>query len=342
MAPKVEVLPLVTANLPGCGGSIKAVPEDFEVDEVPAYDPIGEGEHLFLWVEKRGRSTPEVARALGVHFGLSEREVSYAGLKDRQAITRQLFCVPARVEPEASAFQSPEVKLLWWKRHRNKLKSGHLKANRFRIRLRSVKDFSAAQTVLARLEQTGAPNAFGDQRFGGSDDNAALGRSLLLGEKLKKKPDRFARKLYLSAFQSLLFNRALKARLEEGTFGRALRGDVLKKRETGGEFVCEDPAVDQPRVESFEVDPAGPMFGPKMTVAGGEVQRGELQLLADEGLTLEEFARGGGETEGARRAYRIRLGDPRIEPEGEDLWVSFTLPRGSYATVVLRELTERR
>ncbi|MHB8878485.1 MAG: tRNA pseudouridine(13) synthase TruD, partial [Myxococcaceae bacterium] len=105
-------IPLLTADLPGCGGLFKATPEDFEVEEVPAYPPLGEGEHLFLWVEKRGRGTPEVAKTLARHFQVPERAVSYAGLKDRQAVTRQFFCLPAKAEPLAASFSDPEVQLL--------------------------------------------------------------------------------------------------------------------------------------------------------------------------------------------------------------------------------------
>ena len=334
----VASIPLLTADLPGCGGSFKTVPEDFEVEEVPAYDPCGEGQHLFLWVEKRGRGTPEVAKQLARHFQVPEREVSYAGMKDRQAVTRQLFCLPAKAEALAASFSDADVKLLWWKRHRNKLKSGHLRANRFGVRLRGVRDAAAANAVLARLGAVGVPNAFGDQRFGAADDNADFGKRLLLGQKLPRAPDRFQRRLYLSAYQSLLFNRALAARLAEGTLAKALAGDVLKKHQTGGEFVCEDPAVDQPRVDAFEVSPAGPMFGPKMTAAAQGVALAEEQILREEHLTLEVFERGRGETEGARRSYRVPLENALAVPDGADLKLSFTLPKGSYATQVLREL----
>ncbi len=331
-------LPMLTADLPGSGGVLKSEPEDFQVEEVPAYAPCGEGEHLYLWVEKRGRSTPEAARVLSRHLGIGEREISYAGLKDRQGITRQLFSVPARVEPEVASFADPEVTVLWSKRHRNKLKTGHLRGNRFRIRIRRVKDPAAATAVLERLGKVGVPNAFGDQRFGAGDDNAALGKQLLLGKKLAKAPDRFQRKMYLSAYQSLLFNRMLARRLERGELGTALLGDVLKKPDTGGEFRCDNPEVDQPRVERFEVSPAGPIFGPEMTSAGAGVAQEETQLLTEEQLVLEDFTRGRGETAGARRPYRVQLGQVEVAAEGEDLWVSFDLPRGSYATVVLREV----
>ncbi len=328
----------MTAELPGCGGQLKAVPADFEVEELPAYLPSGEGEHLFLWVEKVGHGTQEVARALAAAVGLKERDVSYAGQKDRQAVTRQLFCFPAKAEAGLSAFAMPGVTVHWAKRHRNKLKTGHLKGNRFRIRLRDVKDAGAARACLEAVRARGFANFFGTQRFGRGGDNADKGFALLRGERLPGAVSRFERRLFLSAAQSLLFNRALAERLAHGTFARALAGDVMKKLTTGGVFVCADPAADQPRVEQFEVSPAGPVFGPRMEQAQGEVAAAEARVLAGADVTLADFSRGGGETEGTRRPYRLPLHGVEVAAEGDDLWLAFELPRGSYATVLLREL----
>ena len=329
---------LLTRDIPGCGGLFKAVPEDFVVEEVPAYAPSGEGPHLYLWVEKVGRDTQEVARALARAGGFPEREIGYAGQKDRQGITRQFFSVPAAAEPKLTAFEMPGVKVLWTKRHGNKLRTGHLRGNRFQIRLRDVKAPENARASFDRLCEIGMPNAFGAQRFGRADDNAEQGRKLLLGQRLDRAPTPFQRRLYLSAFQSLLFNRALVQRVEEGTLGTALLGDVMEKVGSGGLFVCESPEVDQPRVDAWEISPTGPMFGPKMVAAAGEVAIREAQLLTDAGVTPDDFRRGKGETEGTRRPYRVRLGEPSFEVDGADVLLAVTLPKGSYATVVLEEL----
>jgi tRNA pseudouridine13 synthase len=325
--------------VPGCGGAFKLSPEDFEVEELPAYLPSGEGEHLFLWVEKRGRDTRELVRALAQAAGVPEGEVGAAGMKDRQAVTRQWLSVPARTEAKLAGFALEGVRVLHQARHGNKLRTGHLRGNRFRLRLRDVRDAGAARESFAQLVARGLPNYFGEQRFGRAGDNAEQGRKLLLGERLARRPDRFQRKLYLSAFQSRLFNAALAQRLQAGTFAAALLGDVLRKEETGGLFVCEAPEVDGPRVAAFEVSPAGPIFGPKMTRAAHAVAEAEAALLAAEGVSMDDLKqRGGGETEGSRRAYRVRLGAPALEPEGGDFWLTFELPRGSYATEVLHEL----
>ncbi|WP_075007275.1 tRNA pseudouridine(13) synthase TruD [Stigmatella aurantiaca] len=334
----MNLLPRLTADVPGCGGAFKLVPEDFEVEELPAYEPSGQGEHLYLWLEKRGRDTREVVRALSKALEVPEGDIGVAGMKDRHAVTRQLLSVPARAEAKLAGFALEGVRVLWTRRHGNKLRTGHLKGNRFQLRMRGVKDVDAAREAFSRLAARGVPNYFGEQRFGRQGDNADLGKALLLGQRLPRKPDRFERKLYLSAFQSRLFNRALAARLSAGTFDTALLGDVLRKEETGGLFVCEAPEVDAPRAAAFEVSPAGPMFGPDMTPAAHGVAEAEAALLVEEGVTLSDFARGRGETEGARRPYRVRLAQPVFSPEGEDLLLSFELSRGAYATEVLAEL----
>ncbi len=285
-----------------------------------------------------GRDTQEVARALSLAGCFGEREVGYAGQKDRQGVTRQLFCVPATADEKLAAFEMPGVKVLWRRRHGNKLRTGHLRGNRFRIRLRDVRSVEHARASFARLCEVGMTNAFGAQRFGRTDDNAEQGKKLLLGQRLDRAPTPFQRRLYLSAFQSLLFNRALAQRMGEGTLGKALMGDVMEKVGSGGVFVCEAPEVDQPRVDAWEISPGGPMFGPKMVAAAGVVAELEASLLADAGVTADDFRRGKGETEGTRRAYRVQLGEPVLEVEDADVILTFTLPKGSYATVVVDEL----
>jgi tRNA pseudouridine13 synthase len=306
------------------------------VEEIPAYQPCGEGEHLFLWIEKRGIDTPELARSLAKQLHLPERAVSYAGMKDRNALAVQFYCVPARVEPQVPGLALPGAKVHRWIRHRNKLRTGHLRANRFQIRIRDVQKPLAVSANLETLRQTGIPNYFGPQRFGVAGQNAAAGKGVLLGK--GSGYSRFERKLYLSAFQALLFNRLLAARIAEGTFGQAMLGDVMQKLESGGLFVCEDPQREQGRVERFEISPTGPLFGPKMPQPSAEVAERERRVLEAEDLTLASFSQGKGETEGGRRPYRLPLEEVALREENGDLWVSFELPKGSYATVVLREL----
>lgn len=334
------MLPFLTSEVPAAGGLFKSVPEDFEVEEIPAYEPsseVGSDEHLFLWVEKRGRSTPDVAKLIARHVGAQERDVSWAGLKDRQGITRQYLCLPSKFEAKMVGFEAPGVTILRSARHRNKLKSGHLRGNRFTLVVRDVNDLEAAKASLEQLKTFGIPNFFGDQRFGRDGENAAKGKAILIAG--GRHRDRFERKLFLSAYQSLLFNDVLAQRIRAGTFAKALVGDVLKKHETNGEFVCADAGVDQPRVDSFEVSPTGPIFGPSMRSAEGVPGEIEAAALAAENVTVATFDAGGRETEGTRRLFRVPLVGLEVEALPERaLRLKFDLPAGAYATVLLREV----
>jgi tRNA pseudouridine13 synthase len=335
-------VPLLTPELPGTGGLVRVVEEDFQVEELPLYAPSGAGEHLYLEVEKRGRTTPEVAKELARALGARERDVGTAGLKDKRAVTVQTISVATRVPPEeAVRLSGPGYRVLSAARHGNKLRPGHLRGNRFRIVVRGVvpSALARAEAIAARLRQMGVANLFGPQRFGKSGDNAALGRALLLREKQVR--DRFLRRLVLSALQSELFNRCLAARIADGLFATAIDGDVLKKRATGGLFVSEDVAADAPRVASGEVDPAGPLPGHSLFQARREALRREEAVLADAGVDPASFAVGGPEMQGARRTYRVASEELRIDPAGPDaLAISFALPKGSYAVSVLREITK--
>jgi tRNA pseudouridine13 synthase len=333
-------LPFATAGVPGSGGALRATPEDFRVDERPAYQPSGSGPHLYLRVEKRGRTTRDVLRQLAMALGVQDRDAGYAGLKDKAAVTTQWLSFPVARDPDPATLAGDGWRVVAASRHQNKLRPGHSRGNAFQVVVRGG-DLARAQACAAALASAGLPNYFGPQRFGAGGETAALGRALLEPqpgpEARRAARDRFTRRLALSAFQSLLFNRWLAERIGDGLFATALLGDVLKKLDTGGLFTCEDPALDGPRVERFEVSPAGPMFGHKLKPAAGVAAEREARVLAGAGLDLADFARGGGEAEGTRRAARLRV-EPVLTPAEDGYLACFELPPGSYATVVLREL----
>ncbi len=336
----LEGLPYATPELPGTGGQIRAEPEDFEVEEVPAYEPCGEGPHLFLWVEKRGRNTRDVGRELAQALRVAERDVGAAGQKDRRALTRQLFSVPGRAPEDARDLAGEGWRVLSAVRHQNKLKVGHLKGNRFRIRVRGggPQALDRARAVAQALEQRGLPNAFGPQRFGRDGLNAELGRALVKGDPAPRaRADRFLRRLSISAYQSLLFNRVLAQRMLDGLLGAAVPGDLMKKVETGGLFVSRDAAVDAPRVAHFEITPTGPMFGHRMMEPEADALARERAVLSAEGLTLASFEKLKGDGEGTRRALRLPL-KLLVEAKPEALCLTFALEKGAYATAVLREV----
>lgn len=178
-------VPFITADVPGLGGRIKERHEDFLVEEVPLYDPSGEGEHVYLLIEKRDLSTTQAVSIIADHFGVSDRLVGYAGMKDRRAVTRQVVSVhvPGKKPEDFPSLRHDKLSVLWADLHTNKLRLGHLKGNRFSIRIRGVRatDAVRADAVLRRLERDGVPNFFGEQRFGARLNNHRLGRSDLLG-----------------------------------------------------------------------------------------------------------------------------------------------------------------
>lgn len=350
--PSPADVPLITAALPGTGGQLRAVPEDFEVEELPAYAPSGSGDHLFLWIEKRGRTTREVAESLARAVGIGVGEVGYAGLKDKRALTRQFFSVPAtrRAEAGLEAWAQPGaaegLRLLSAARHGNKLKAGHLRGNRFRIRLRGVhpEALARASAIAEVLRARGLANAFGPQRFGRDGLNAARGRALVLRERrsdldlARASRDRFLRRLCVSAYQSLLFNRLLAERIADGLFERAIEGDLMKKLDTGGLFVSQRPEEDTPRLARFEISPTGPLFGHRMMMPEAQARDREMQALGAEGLCLASFAHLKADGAGSRRPYRIPVDVAVSAGAAAEIVLDFALPKGAFATALLREV----
>ncbi|HUR53102.1 MAG TPA: tRNA pseudouridine(13) synthase TruD [Gemmataceae bacterium] len=329
--------PLLTHDLPGTGGRIKVAHEDFDVEEVPSYEPCGDGDHLFLWMEKRGVA-PEhfaqgVARRLGVHPG----DVGTAGLKDRHAVTRQWVSVPAACEPNVGKLDADNVRVLKTTRHTNKLKPGHLKGNRFRILVREASNPEAATAILDRIRSHGMPNFYGPQRFGRDGGTVDLGMKCLAG----KAPRRIRPFLYrfaLSAVQSLLFNDVLARRVNDGLFRTVIDGDVMTKWPFGGMFVATDVLAEQARFDARETVTAGPMFGKKTFAAAGLAAEREAKVLSDNGMSLDAFGGFGKLVLGTRRQNLVYLDDLAAEWEPEGLRLTFTLPAGSYATVLLAEV----
>src|SRR5437764_7116812 len=167
--------PLLTPELPGFGGKIRARDEDFEVEEVPSYEPCGSGDHLFLWVEKRGMAPEYFARRIANKLGISPGAVGTAGLKDRHAVTRQWVSVPKEAEPNVPKLDGDGVRVLKTGLHTNKLKPGHLRGNRFKILVRDADRAAPADAILDRIRTQGMPNFYGPQRFGHDGSTVDLG-----------------------------------------------------------------------------------------------------------------------------------------------------------------------
>jgi tRNA pseudouridine13 synthase len=332
--------PLLTASLPGIGGRIKQTPEDFEVEEIPAYEASGNGAFLYLWIEKRDMGAEYFERFIARRLGIPVGEVGTAGLKDRHAITRQYVSVPESVADRLAQLDGEGVRVLGVSRHGNKLRPGHLRGNRFRIRIREVIADAAShlEPIIARLRSEGLPNFYGPQRFGRDGETARLGLAMLRGESDSR--NRFLRKLALSAAQSALFNRYLAQRMADGLLHRVQAGDVMAKQPTGGLFVAEDLPVEQARFDARETIHTGPIFGRKMFKASATAAEREAAVLAEAGLGRDAFAGFGKLLQGTRRLNLVYVNDLSFEIDTNSVVLAFTLPAGSYATIFLREITK--
>ncbi|QJW96367.1 tRNA pseudouridine(13) synthase TruD [Frigoriglobus tundricola] len=329
--------PLFTADLSGTGGRIRVRDDDFEVEEVPSYEPCGTGDHLYLWIEKRGVA-PEffaqtIARKLNTHPG----NVGTAGLKDRHAVTRQWVSVPKECEPQIAKLDGEGVRVLKTGRHSNKLKPGHLRGNRFRILVRGADRAAPVDAILNRIRTQGMPNFYGPQRFGRDGGTVDLGLQCLAG-KAPRRIRPFLFRFALSAVQSLLFNDYLARRMKDGLFRTILEGDVMTKWPLGGMFVAKDVAAEQARFDARETVTAGPMFGKKTFPAEGVAAEREAAVLRDHNLSPASFAGFGKLVMGTRRQNLVYLDDLAAAWEPDGLRLSFTLPAGSYATVLLAEV----
>jgi tRNA pseudouridine13 synthase len=450
-----DSLPFLTAALPGVGGVIKSRPEDFRVEELPLYEASGSGSHTYALIEKTGIGTREALDRLARALNVSRREIGLAGLKDAQAVARQWISVEHVPPDRLDHLSLPEVRVLQTTRHTNKLKPGHLRGNRFVVRLRRLalplpEAARIAGEALAVLKHRGVPNYFGPQRFGNHQDNHLLGKAvvkndvpgfvdLLLGHPVKEldspavfqaralyeqgryeeaaktwpgqffdqrralrilaqgasggsatesgKPDapapdesspredtpptppnpqseirnpksemrskkriyysidKHLKGLFVSAYQSDLFNRVLAARMPD--IDRLLAGDMAYLHANGACFRVEQPEVEQPRCDRFEISPTGPLLGGRTTRLAGPAGEIENPVLDGERLTENDFrqmkhlgARGG------RRPLRFQPRNATMNSGTDDLGpyleFRFELDAGCYATALLAEITKDR
>jgi len=339
---------------------IKANADDFIVEELPLYEPCGVGTHTYIQIEKREMNTHDATRRLATLLGKRAPDCGVAGLKDARAVTRQWISFEHVKEELLENYSDPRLRIIKVSRHGNKLKMGHLRGNRFLIRLRLADAAGLpvlalrSSEVLAALSLSGIPNFFGEQRFGWGGENGALGKMLVKGEvdafskaytersNGGRPADRRMRNLLVNAFQSELFNQVLAMRMPE--IGKVMAGDLAWLHRNGAVFAIgtdEEVAREQLRADMFEISPSGPLFGPKCLLPAGKPGEIERQVLGEAGVTMDEFGRREAERQpGARRSLRIPFVEkPVAELEADAVKLSFALPPGAYATIVLREIT---
>ena len=294
-------------------GRIRSSPSDFVVTEVLNFEFSDDGEHDWLWVEKVGANTVWVAEQLALHASIALRDVGYAGLKDRHAVTRQWFSVrrPGAEGTDWTTLKADGVRILDRKLHRRKLKRGAHKGNSFRIAVRGSEIASLGGEIDERLEvirAQGVPNYFGEQRFGRDGGNIELGRAVVAGRRMA----RGKRSIGISAIRSLEFNDELDARVRDDTWKRILPGDVVNLDGTRSVFTVDEltPELEQ-RCSEMDIHPSGCLPG--------------ISALG---------------VEPSSRPLRLRVQDLKWELEDDALWLEFALGRGSYATAVLREIAQ--
>ncbi len=350
-------------------------PEDFIVEEIPLYEPSRTGTHTFFAIKKRNISTLEAINRIARVLQVNPNTIGYAGLKDKQAITTQVLSIEGIPPKQILKLEIPRIEILWSELHTHKLRVGHLRGNRFEIIVRcstSPKIETNIEQKMKQLAAEGVPNRFGKQRFGNKQDSHLIGKALMTKEwekalgyvldgetaqssQLAKRirrareqdshekavaciPHRL-RKLYLSAYQAYLFNCVLEKRLPE--LGKLWDGDIAIKHSNGAPFLVENAEVEQPRADAFEISPSGPIFGYKMRHPLGKTQEMEHELLLDEGVKQELFRKIVGiRLPGTRRLLRFRMELHQVKASEDAISLCFTLPAGSYATVVLDELKD--
>jgi tRNA pseudouridine13 synthase len=359
---------------PPARGRVRAAPEDFVVIEDLGFEPDGEGDHAFLRVRKRNANTEWVGRRLAEFVGALPRDVGYAGLKDRFAVTEQTFSVlmPNRGNPDWSTLDNDEFEVLSATRNRRKLRNGVLAGNHFRLVIRDLAgsdggsdvgsdsgsagpdvgpdggsnlrpgggpvDRSAIEARLARIAETGVPNYFGPQRFGIEGGNLAMAAEIFAGR--HRERDRHKRGLYFSAARSYLFNKVLSHRVAEGLWNRAIPGDAMMLDGSRSFFVAEtiDAEIER-RLGEFDIHPTGPLYGKGELKSAGEARALEEAVLAPLAFWCEGIAAEG--LDQNRRALRLRVTELTWEwPDDTTLTLAFRLPPGAYATTVLREVVE--
>ncbi len=334
---------------------------DFVVEEIPLYEFSGEGEHLVMFVRKKNLSTMEMVGIFARYLGIKNKEIGYAGLKDKHAMTKQYISLHKKYEESLENFEHEGIKILSKTYHNNKIRIGHLKGNRFYIRLKKVNPTSAIKIdeALKNISDLGMPNFFGYQRFGNDGDNHIEGEKIAKGEKKERNPR--IKKLLINAYQSHLFNMWLSRRLEINSLVssfeskelepllnmplkelkdlkaqkhpfKVIRGDIMEHYPHGRLFDFDGSEDDLTRFNDRNISVTGMLCGKK--VKRSSDMAGEIEKDFDDEINAD----------GARRyawVYPTEV-EGRFNKVEAQYELNFTLPKGSYATVLIEEIAKRK
>ena len=306
--------PLFTAQL-------RSQPADFQVVENLGWDLSGDGEHDYLWLEKEGNTTDWVAQRLAEFAGVPEKDIGFAGMKDRHAITQQWFSVPRWNKPDWCVFEEEGIRILQVGRHLRKLKRGAHDTNSFRIVLRYAEPIDQAVVTerIERIRALGVPNYYGEQRFGRGGSNIGLADAWAKGKRLSRSK----RSIAISTVRSYVFNETLSTRVEGGTWNQIVLGDKANLDGSGSVFLV--PEIDSEiteRCKQMDIHPALDLAG-----EGSSIEPAHWQRALDKARVATD-----------QRALRLRVQNLEYLFEEGALTLSFTLGRGAFATSVLREL----
>ncbi|MBS0212661.1 MAG: tRNA pseudouridine(13) synthase TruD [Proteobacteria bacterium] len=333
----MSVVAIAPFGPPVLQARMRVAPEDFFVEELPAFEASGSGEHLLLTVEKRGMNTAFAASMIARWAGVPESAVSFAGMKDRHAVTRQRFSVhlPGRDAPDVAALASDDLRVLDATRHARKLQRGALRGNRFALALREVVgERDTIETRLRLIRERGFPNAFGEQRFGREGGNLDAARAMFAGRRMRREQ----RSILLSAARSELFNRVLAVRVRDGNWDAGLPGEVWMLDGSHSVFGPEpEPSALAERAARLDIHPTGPLWGRgelRTQVACRDLEIAALADFTDMRTGLEQA-----DLRQERRALRVPARDLTWQWHANGvLELAFDLPAGSYATSLLHAL----
>ncbi len=322
---------------PSGTGQLKLSADDFQVEEQLSFEPEGSGEHVFLKIEKRGENTEFVVRHLARFAGVRQRDIGYAGLKDRHARTIQWFSIwlPGQADMQWQRLETESIRVLQAVRHIRKLKHGAIKANHFSIAIKNWQgDISLFTQQLKQIKLNGFPNYFAEQRFGHNGQNINKALAVFQGKRVKRQQ----RSLYLSAVRSWLFNQILAERIRLGCWNRLMKGDLCQLNATHSVFLLED--VDdllEQRCQQGDIHPTAVLYGAGKMAENTDAGALEQAVLARYPELTEGLQQAGLKAE--RRTMRVLPTGLHASQLNTDEWLlDFSLPSGSYATALLREL----
>ncbi|MHA2938452.1 tRNA pseudouridine(13) synthase TruD [Vibrio sp. RC27] len=325
---------------PNAKAKLKVVAEDFKVVEQLGFDLTGSGEHLMLRVRKRGENTSFVANELAKVCGVKSRDIGWAGLKDRHAVTEQWLSVylPKLESPDFTGFltQYPHVEILEQTRHNKKLKAGDLAGNAFEIRLTEVSDIESVIARLTAITTSGVPNYYGTQRFGRNGNNLTEARRW--GKDNVRSRNQNQRSMLLSAARSWIFNRIVSERIDQGCFEHVVSGDIVEQKDSHLTVNADNQSELDQAIVNGEASITAALAGDNelpTTEACLALEQSHLDSEED----LMSLIRGN-RMRHDRRPIRLLPKNMTWQVDKNVVIVSFSLPAGAYATSVLREVVE--